>query len=73
MIYQILELENIHINENETPKRTFDFDHLSPSGMKPETQESLKILSRCLVEYENENNLQMFLNPKEIGWFLGLL
>ena len=67
MIHQILELENIQISQNETPKRTFDFEHGSPAGIRPETQEILKILSRCMIEYEKENDLQMFLNPKEIG------
>jgi hypothetical protein len=55
------------VNENETPRHTFEFDNASPRGIKPETQESLRILSRCLTEYERENNLQMFLNSKEIG------
>lgn len=59
-------MENIRVFENEAHKKTFD-DQGSRLGLKLDTQETLKNIKKCLLEYDRDKNLSLFLKPREIG------
>lgn len=67
MLQGVFELERVQVSEQETSGRQFEPEQPSSAGLQPPTQEKLRALKRCLLEHEQEESLQGFLSPKEIG------
>jgi hypothetical protein len=66
LMQRVFDLENIRVIENEVPRRTFD-ENGSRLGLKNETNETLRNLKKCLLDFEKEKKLSVFLKPQEIG------
>lgn len=67
MVHRVLDIENIQALDDDTSRRQFEPERPQSGGLRPESREQLRVLKRCLIEQEKEDDMSVFLKPKEIG------